>query len=156
MLIDKIFDEAENAWIAVCGDFNADFDEVPVEAIRGEVENTGNGGLARRVMLPCEMSIPKPPVFHFTTRGNGGCLTICWCRGGCWRTIRVPRCIMSCCMMSQSPLRQKRSSRNQTMRRWLRNSSCMAEPSASVYLTKIVTLPFSMHKADSCMARDDK
>ncbi|KKH95438.1 endonuclease [Methanosarcina sp. 1.H.T.1A.1] len=71
MLIDKLFDADENAWIVVCGDFNADFDEVPVEAIRGEVENTGNGGLARRVMLPCEMSIPESARFSLYHRGRG-------------------------------------------------------------------------------------
>jgi len=71
MLIDKLFDADEAAWIVVCGDFNADFDEVPVEAIRGNVEDTGNGGLARRVMLPCEMSIPESARFSLYHRGRG-------------------------------------------------------------------------------------
>jgi len=34
------------ALIAVCGDFNEEFDEVSIEAIRGDVENTGNMDLA--------------------------------------------------------------------------------------------------------------
>jgi endonuclease/exonuclease/phosphatase family metal-dependent hydrolase len=37
MLIDHLFDNDPNALIAVCGDFNADLEEVPVDAIRGEV-----------------------------------------------------------------------------------------------------------------------
>jgi hypothetical protein len=32
------FDADEEALIVVCGDFNADLDEVAVEAIRGDVE----------------------------------------------------------------------------------------------------------------------
>jgi hypothetical protein len=70
MLIDKLFDEAEDPWIVVCGDFNADFDDVPVEAIRGRVENTGNGELAKRAMLPCEMSIPESSRFSLYHQGK--------------------------------------------------------------------------------------
>jgi hypothetical protein len=40
MLIDNLFDADGDALIVVCGDRNADLDEVPVEAIRGGVENT--------------------------------------------------------------------------------------------------------------------
>lgn len=59
MLIDSIFDESEDALIACSGDFNADLDEVPVQAIRGDVESTGNGGLAGRVMVPTENSVAE-------------------------------------------------------------------------------------------------
>jgi predicted extracellular nuclease len=68
MLIDALFDGNESALIVACGDFNADFDEVPVEAIRGDVESTGNGALANRVMVPCEWTIPEPSrfsLYHF-------------------------------------------------------------------------------------------
>ena len=58
MLVDDLFDEDEEARIVIAGDFNADVDDVPVQAIRGAVEQTGNGDLARRVMVPCENSIP--------------------------------------------------------------------------------------------------
>jgi endonuclease/exonuclease/phosphatase family metal-dependent hydrolase len=71
MLIDKLFDGDEGALIVVCGDFNADFDEVPVEAIRGDVENTSNGKLATRVMVPCERTIPEPSRFSLFHRGKG-------------------------------------------------------------------------------------
>lgn len=58
MLVDAIFDEEPGAWIAVCGDFNAGSDEVPVVAIRGPVEETGNPALTGRVLVPCENTIP--------------------------------------------------------------------------------------------------
>ena len=52
VLVDNIFDEDETAYIVVCGDFNATSDNVPVQAIRGDVENTGNGDLGGRVLVP--------------------------------------------------------------------------------------------------------
>lgn len=70
ILIDQIFDKDEDALIAVGGDFNAESDEVPVEAIRGDIENTGNGKLAKRVMVPCENSIPEPSRFTLLHRGQ--------------------------------------------------------------------------------------
>lgn len=72
ILIDKLFDADEDALIVVCGDFNADLDEVPVEAIRGDVENTGNDKLAKRVMVPCERTIPEPARFSLLHHGKGG------------------------------------------------------------------------------------
>ena len=71
ILIDRLFDADENALIAICGDFNAEADEVPVEAIRGDVENTGNGQLAKRVMLPCEKTIPESSRFSLLHQGKG-------------------------------------------------------------------------------------
>jgi predicted extracellular nuclease len=71
ILVDKLFDEDENALLAVCGDFNADLDEVPVEAIRGDVENTGNADLIKRIMVPCERTIPETSRFSYLHRGKG-------------------------------------------------------------------------------------
>jgi endonuclease/exonuclease/phosphatase family metal-dependent hydrolase len=71
ILIDRLFDADEDALIAVCGDFNADLDEVPVEAIRGDVENTGNDRLAKRVIVPCERTIPEPSRFSLLHHGKG-------------------------------------------------------------------------------------
>lgn len=68
--IDGLFDQAPDAQIVVCGDFNADSDAVPVETIRGDVENTGNGDLASRVMLPCERTIPEPSRFSLYHHGK--------------------------------------------------------------------------------------
>lgn len=71
IFIDQLFDADENALVVVCGDFNAEIDEVPVEAIRGDVENTGNGKLSKRVMVACERSIPEPARFSLLHQGKG-------------------------------------------------------------------------------------
>lgn len=71
MLIDSLFDEDENAMIVICGDFNADTDDTPVEAIRGDVENTNNGKLAGRVIAPCEHTIPESSRYSLKHRGQG-------------------------------------------------------------------------------------
>ena len=71
VLVDKIFDQDEQAFIVVCGDFNATSDNVPVQAIRGDVENTGNGDLAARVLIPCEQTIPEPSRYSLIHQGRG-------------------------------------------------------------------------------------
>jgi predicted extracellular nuclease len=71
MLIDSLFDVDEDALIVVCGDFNADLDEVAVETIRGDVEDTGNDTLAKRVIVPCERTIPEPSRFSLLHHGKG-------------------------------------------------------------------------------------
>jgi exonuclease III len=71
MLLDKLFSEDQDAMIVACGDLNADLDEVPVEAIRGDVENTGNEGLIKRVLVPCERSIPESARFSHIHQGRG-------------------------------------------------------------------------------------
>jgi endonuclease/exonuclease/phosphatase family metal-dependent hydrolase len=70
MLIDGLFDQNANAQIVACGDFNADIDEVPMEAIRGDVENTGNPLLISRLMIPCERNIPAPARFSLYHHGR--------------------------------------------------------------------------------------
>lgn len=71
MLVDRLFDANEDAMIVVCGDLNADTDDVPVQAIRGDVESTGNEALLRRVMVPCERSIPESARFSHLHHGKG-------------------------------------------------------------------------------------
>jgi endonuclease/exonuclease/phosphatase family metal-dependent hydrolase len=71
MLIDKLFDANADALIVVCGDFNADLAEVPVEAIRGDVESTGNDKLAKRVIVPCERTIPESSRYSLLHHGRG-------------------------------------------------------------------------------------
>ena len=71
MLIDSLFDEDEEALIVCAGDFNAEFDSVPLKAIRGDVEETGNGDLALRVMAPCEKSIPESARYSLYYLGEG-------------------------------------------------------------------------------------
>ena len=71
ILIDNLFDDNRCALIAVCGDFNEEFDEVSIEAIRGDVENTGNMDLAMRVMVPTERNIPEPARYSLLHNGRG-------------------------------------------------------------------------------------
>ena len=70
--IDSIFDaEGLNSLIAVCGDFNAESDEVPVQTICGPVEQTGNPAHSRRVMIPCENNIPESSRYSLLYLGKG-------------------------------------------------------------------------------------
>lgn len=71
MLVDHLFDADEDARIVVCGDFNADLDDVPLEALRGDVENTGNDQLAKRVMVSCEQTLPESSRFSLLHHGKG-------------------------------------------------------------------------------------
>lgn len=70
IVIDEIFDREPRANIVVCGDFNADLEDVPVAAIRGRVEDTGNGELGERAMLPCETTVPAPARFSLYHHGR--------------------------------------------------------------------------------------
>jgi predicted extracellular nuclease len=73
--IDEIFTQTAeigiDPLIAVAGDLNADFDSVPVNALRGPVEETGNPDLAERIMIPCEMTIPEPSRYSLLHLGQG-------------------------------------------------------------------------------------
>ncbi len=71
VLIDQIFDADPEARIAVCGDFNATADSVPVLAITGPVEENGNPALGPRVMVPCENTIPEPSRYSLIHHGKG-------------------------------------------------------------------------------------
>ena len=70
-LVDQILDDDPDASIIVAGDFNAEPTEVPVLAIRGDVESTGNGDLASRVLVPIEQTIPEPSRFTLLYQGRG-------------------------------------------------------------------------------------
>jgi endonuclease/exonuclease/phosphatase family metal-dependent hydrolase len=70
-LVDQILDDDPHARIIVAGDFNADPDDVPVLAIRGDVEDTGNGDLAARVLAPVEQTIPAPARYTLFHHGRG-------------------------------------------------------------------------------------
>jgi predicted extracellular nuclease len=70
-LIDHNLDADPDARIVVAGDFNATPDEVPVLAIRGDVENTGNGDLAGRVLVPIEHTIPESARYTLFHQGRG-------------------------------------------------------------------------------------
>lgn len=71
ILVDNLFDHDSCALIAVCGDFNEELDEVAIEAIRGDLENTGNMDLAARVLIPTERNIPEPARYSLLHNGKG-------------------------------------------------------------------------------------
>lgn len=74
ILIDTLFDQDHAANILVCGDFNAEPGEVPVEAIAGRVENTGNPALRSRVLIPCSLAVPDSVRFSHYHHGQGNLL----------------------------------------------------------------------------------
>ncbi|MFE2266628.1 endonuclease/exonuclease/phosphatase family protein [Streptomyces griseosporeus] len=70
-LVDGILAEDPDARIVVAGDFNAEPEEVPVLAICGNVEDTGNGDLAPRVLVPLEHTIPHEARYTLFHHGRG-------------------------------------------------------------------------------------
>ncbi len=72
LLIDELFDtHGTDALIAIAGDFNANADEVSIQAIRGPVEETGNPAHSPRVMIPCENNIPESSRYSLLHLGRG-------------------------------------------------------------------------------------
>jgi len=71
MLLDDLFDKDEKALIAVCGDLNASAEEVPIEAICGDVEQTGNANLVGRVLIPCERALTESKQYSLYHHGKG-------------------------------------------------------------------------------------
>lgn len=74
VLLDKLFKDDPDANILICGDFNAEPGEVPVEAIAGRVENTNNPGLQSSVLVPCSRAIPETVRFSHLHHGHGNLL----------------------------------------------------------------------------------
>jgi endonuclease/exonuclease/phosphatase family metal-dependent hydrolase len=70
-LVDQLLDADADARIVVAGDFNAAPDDVPVLAIRGNVEDTGNGALAGRTLVPLEQTVPEPARYTLFHQGRG-------------------------------------------------------------------------------------
>ncbi len=74
VLLDKIYNDDPTANIVVCGDFNAEPGEVPVEAICGRVENTNNPDLRSRVLIACSNGIAESVRFSHLHHGRGNLL----------------------------------------------------------------------------------
>ncbi len=70
MAVDAIFDADPGALMAVCGDFNSDDREAPVRMIRGDEEDTGNGHLAPRVLVPLERTLAESQRFSVIHHGH--------------------------------------------------------------------------------------
>ncbi len=72
MLVDSIFDaHGEDALIAVCGDFNAESDDIPLQAICGSVEETGNPDHGPRILTPCENNVAESSRYSLWHLGQG-------------------------------------------------------------------------------------
>jgi len=69
-VIDGIFDGDSGALIAVCGDFNADLNEIPVRTIRGDEEDAGNPHLAWRTLVPLDRSLAQSRRFSVVHHGR--------------------------------------------------------------------------------------
>ena len=70
MIIDEVFDQDEQAKVIVCGDFNAEPDEVPVEGLTGSVLATNNPDLRPKVLIPCQNTIPIPARYTYIHFGK--------------------------------------------------------------------------------------
>jgi endonuclease/exonuclease/phosphatase family metal-dependent hydrolase len=70
LLVEQIFDRKSDALVAVLGDFNAEAREPPVSILCAEVEDTGNGLLARRVLIPVERALPDSQRFSVVHHGR--------------------------------------------------------------------------------------
>ena len=68
--LDALFDGDESALICIAGDFNCEEHHTPVEIIRGQEDNTANGALACRVMVPVEHSLPADRRFTVIHQGR--------------------------------------------------------------------------------------
>ena len=69
-LVDQLFDAEPDALIAVCGDFNAEAQETPLRIVRGDLEDTGNGALATRSLVPLERALPDSQRFSVLHQGR--------------------------------------------------------------------------------------
>jgi endonuclease/exonuclease/phosphatase family metal-dependent hydrolase len=70
LTVDRVFDAEPDALIAVCGDFNAEERETPLRILRADVEDTGNGRLAGRVLIPMDNTIPESHRFSVIHQGH--------------------------------------------------------------------------------------
>lgn len=70
LLVDALFDAEPDALVAVLGDFNANDGETAVRTIRGDEEDTGNGHLAARVLVPLERTVPESQRFSVIHHGR--------------------------------------------------------------------------------------
>ncbi|MFK8053447.1 MAG: endonuclease/exonuclease/phosphatase family protein [Woeseiaceae bacterium] len=70
IFVDTLFDDDPEAKIIICGDINAETSEVPMQAIRGDVGDTGNPALNGRILYPLEHTVPESSRFTLYHRGQ--------------------------------------------------------------------------------------
>ncbi|HYD70211.1 endonuclease/exonuclease/phosphatase family protein [Azospirillum sp.] len=70
LAVDRVFDAEPDALVVVAGDYNAETRQTPVRLIRGDVEDTGNGRLAARALVPLERNLPEGQRFSVLHAGQ--------------------------------------------------------------------------------------
>ena len=70
VFLDTIFANEPDAKIVLCGDLNAETGEVPLAALFGRVEDTGNSDLLNGVMYAAESSVPEEARFTLYHQGK--------------------------------------------------------------------------------------
>ncbi len=58
LLVESLLEEDPDALIAVCGDLNAEEQEMPLRILRADIDDSGNGALSGSVLTPLERSLP--------------------------------------------------------------------------------------------------
>lgn len=69
-LVDAIFAHDPEPLIALAGDFNADDHEAPLRIAIGSEDDTGNGALAGRMLVPAERALPQDRRYSVTHHGR--------------------------------------------------------------------------------------
>ena len=70
LAIERVFDEDPEALVLVCGDFNADAQEMPLRILCGDPDDTGNAALAGRCLAPLERGLPEARRYSVIHRGR--------------------------------------------------------------------------------------
>ncbi|MBP2316207.1 endonuclease/exonuclease/phosphatase family protein [Azospirillum soli] len=70
LAVDRVFDADSQALIVVAGDLNAEMEQTPVRIIRADLDETGNGHLAGRALVPLERSVPEERRFSVLHGGE--------------------------------------------------------------------------------------
>ena len=70
LVVERVFDQRADALVAVCGDCNSDDREAPLRTLRGDEEDTGNGHLAARMLVPVERGVPESQRFSVLHHGR--------------------------------------------------------------------------------------
>lgn len=70
LAIDSLFDADPRALIAVCGDFNAVGNEMPLRILCGDVEDAGDAALSSRCLTPLEQGVDAARRFSVLHRGQ--------------------------------------------------------------------------------------
>ena len=70
LAVDRLFDADPQALVVVAGDLNAEMEQTPVRIIRADLDETGNGHLAGRALVPLERSVPEERRFSVLHGGE--------------------------------------------------------------------------------------